>query len=82
LASPGTFIAASSPLARVLVGWVYLLSSYFSFPELLVGFLWAHPSLLPLLFPERVEEAFCELRLYGVLGSSLAGACIAPVQHL
>jgi hypothetical protein len=35
---PGTFIADSSPLAMVLVGWVYLLSSSFSFPELLVGF--------------------------------------------
>ena len=38
LASPGMFIADSSALARVLVGWVYLLSSSFSFPELLVGF--------------------------------------------
>jgi hypothetical protein len=35
-------------LARVSVGWVYLLSSSFSFPELLVGFPWAHPLLLPL----------------------------------
>jgi hypothetical protein len=26
------------------VGWVYLLSSSFSFPELLVGFPRAHPS--------------------------------------
>src|SRR5215207_11777287 len=48
LASPGTFIADSSALARVLVGWVYLLSSSFSFPELLVGFPRAHPLLLPL----------------------------------
>ena len=34
--SPETFIADSSPLAIVMVGWVYLLSSSFSFPEVLV----------------------------------------------
>ncbi len=48
LASPGTFIADSSPLTMVVEGWVYRASSSFSFPELLVGFLRAHPSLLPL----------------------------------
>jgi hypothetical protein len=48
LASPGTFIVDLSPLAMVMVGWVYLLGSSFSFPELLVGFPMAHPSLLPL----------------------------------
>jgi hypothetical protein len=44
-----TFIVDSSPLAIVMVGWVYLLSSSFSFPELLVGFPRAHPSLLLVL---------------------------------
>src|SRR5919112_2195007 len=48
LASPGTFIADSSALARVLVGWVYLLSSSYSLLQLLVGFTMAHPLLLPL----------------------------------
>jgi hypothetical protein len=44
LASLGPFIVNSSPLAMVMVGWVYLLSSSFSFPELLVGF--PRPTLL------------------------------------
>ena len=44
------FIANSSALARVLVGWVYLLSSSScSLLELLVGFPMANPFLLPLL---------------------------------
>jgi hypothetical protein len=55
LASPETFIADSSTLARVLVGSVYLLmSSSFSLPELLVGFPRAYPSLLA-LFLMRVR---------------------------
>jgi hypothetical protein len=32
--------------------------------------------------PKCVEEEFCELRLYGILGSSYPALCIAPVQHL
>jgi hypothetical protein len=52
-----TFIVDSSPLAMVLVGWVYLLSSSFSFPELLVGFPRAHPALLALFL----------MRVYGRL---------------
>jgi hypothetical protein len=44
------FIANSSALARVLVGWVFLLSSSScSLLELLVGFPMANPFLLPLL---------------------------------
>jgi hypothetical protein len=43
--SPVTFFADSSPLAIVMMRWVYLLSGSFSFPELLVGFPRAHPSL-------------------------------------
>ena len=43
------FIADSSLLARYLGGvGLYLLSSSFSFPELLVGSPMAHPLLLPL----------------------------------
>ena len=50
------FTASSSPLAMVLVGWVYRPSGSFSFPELLVGVPWTHPSLLPLFtrVPGRV----------------------------
>jgi hypothetical protein len=33
------------------------------------------------LFTNFVEEKFCELRLYTILGSSFAGSCIAPVHH-
>ena len=55
MASPETFIADSLALAMVMVGWVYLLSSSFSFPELLVGFPKAHPSLLA-LFLMRVRR--------------------------
>ena len=54
LAYPETFIVDSSALAMVRVGWAYLLSSSCSFPELLVGFPWAHPSLLP-VFLMRVR---------------------------
>jgi hypothetical protein len=32
--------------------------------------------------PECLEVKFSELRLLVVLGSSYAGSCIAPVQHL
>jgi hypothetical protein len=48
------FIADSSLLARVFVGWVYLLSNSRSLLELLDGFPVAHPFLLPLL--TRVHE--------------------------
>src|SRR5215217_2200775 len=37
----------------VLAGWVLLPSGSFSFPELLVGFPWTHPSLLPLFIRVR-----------------------------
>ena len=56
------FIADSSALARVLVGWVYLLSSSsYSLLELLVGFPMAHPLLLSPYAPECVEEEFSEV---------------------
>jgi hypothetical protein len=63
LASPGTFIADSSLLARVFVGWVYLLSSSFSFPELLVGFPWAGLSAYP-YSPEYVEGKSANFALH------------------
>jgi hypothetical protein len=61
---PRKFIADSLPLAMIVVGWVYLLSSSFSFPELLVGFPRAHPSLLPL---------FTRVRRRSILRSSHGG---------
>jgi hypothetical protein len=62
LASLGPFIVNSSPLAMVMVGWVYLLSSSFSFPELLVGFPRAHPSHLLYFSGECVEDKVSEVR--------------------
>src|SRR5687768_931873 len=59
---PRKFIADSSALAMVMVGWVYLLSSSFSFPELLVGFPMAHPSLLLYFSCECVEGKVSEVR--------------------
>jgi hypothetical protein len=55
-----------------MVGWVYLLSRSFSFPELLVGFPMADPSLSP-FFTEYLEQLVCELRVDGVLRSSSEG---------
>src|ERR671921_1528262 len=62
LASLGPFIVNSSTLAMVMVGWVYLLSSSYSFPELLVGFPRAHPSHLLYFSGECVEDKFSEVR--------------------
>jgi hypothetical protein len=69
---PRKFIADSSALAIVMVGWVYLLSSSFSFPELLVGFPMAHPSLLLYFSCECVEGKVSEVR-----GGSLSSLCLS-----
>jgi hypothetical protein len=74
------FIADSSLFARVLVGWVYLLSSSCSLLELLVLSPWPTPSS-HLYSPECVEgnsrnfaiTEFYEVRIQGVL-RSCAGA--------
>ena len=53
------FIADSSLLARYVGGvGLYPLSSSFSFPELLVGFPIAHPSLLSLFTGVRGKGEF------------------------
>src|SRR5215216_7198055 len=66
------FIADSSLLARYLGGvGLYLLSSSFSFPELLVGSPMSHPLLLPL---------FTRVRRRGILRSSAEQGVIGQSQ--
>jgi|SRR5215213_1083705 len=78
LASLGPFIVNSSPLAMVMVGWVYLLSSSFSFPELLVGFPKAHPSHLLYFSGECVEDKVSEVRRGSLSSLCLSAPCRCP----